>query len=156
MIHWKSQNHPHHLLECGHRILKFTSCYLGTTISLGDPERIIWVNCQVLERYLYHSVCASWESTGLLSSPDEESLRLDHLSQPPRNCSEQFVLQSRSLRGAISWTVSYETGGIFVVGSHLLPGDFKNYCRKMCCSFISKWTKFEFQWTYTAVAQWWK
>lgn len=39
-------NDQHTSWECGCHVLKFTSCYLGVMISLGDPEKEI--NCHLL------------------------------------------------------------------------------------------------------------
>lgn len=70
--------------ECGHHVLKVTSCFLGAKTSLGDPE-IFLVNCKAVS-FVVQSLYEE-EVHGL-------SQVLDHLRWPPRNFSEQFVVQS--------------------------------------------------------------
>ena len=42
--------------------------------------------------------------------------------------------QNRSYSSTISNIISYQLGGVVVVGPHLLPGNFKDYWKKIHCS----------------------
>ena len=102
-----------------------SSCHGGDVLSGGSCESKMMVKfqdqcllkLQIVSEYFVEvwpeccTRCASFQLTTLASS-----------------CAAGT--QNRSCSSAISIMMSYQPGGVVVMGPHLLPGNFKCHCRK--------------------------
>ena len=108
---------------------RITSCHGGDVVSRGSCESKMMVefqdSCLVRLQVVSEYFVEVWPKHWKRCAPFQ-------LSKMEPSCAAGT--QNRSCSSAISIMTSYQLGGVVVMGPHLFPVNFKDYCRKIHCS----------------------